>query len=43
MILTLEPGIAVGDKIIVHEENIVITETAPVLLSPKSSKEMPVI
>ena len=43
MILTLEPGIAVGDKIIVHEENIVITETAPIFLSPKSSKEMPVI
>ena len=43
MILTLEPGIAVDDKIIVHEENIVITETAPIFLSPKSSKEMPVI
>lgn len=43
MILTLEPGIAVDGKIIVHEENIVITETAPVFLSPKSSKEMPVI
>jgi len=43
MILTLEPGIAVDGKIIVHEENIVITETAPIFLSPKSSKEMPVI
>jgi Xaa-Pro aminopeptidase len=43
MILTLEPGIAVGDKIIVHEENIVITQTGPVFLSPKSSMNMPVI
>ena len=43
MILTLEPGIAVGDKIIVHEENIVITQKGPVFLSPKSSMNMPVI
>jgi Xaa-Pro aminopeptidase len=43
MILTLEPGIAVGDKIIVHEENIVITETGPIFLSPQSSVDMPII
>jgi Xaa-Pro aminopeptidase len=48
MILTLEPGIVVpdafgGDKIMVHEENIVITPSGPVFLSPKSSVDMPVI
>ncbi|UWR14946.1 Xaa-Pro peptidase family protein [Sulfitobacter sp. M368] len=34
MVLTLEPGIAVGGKIIVHEENIVITDGAPRFISP---------
>ncbi len=43
MVLTLEPGIAVGDKIMVHEENIVITEGAPRYLSPKIESELPVI
>ena len=34
MVLTLEPGITVtGDKIMVHEENIMITEGAPRFLS----------
>lgn len=41
MVLTLEPGIAVGDKIIVHEENIVITEGAPEFLSPRLGPEIP--
>jgi len=43
MVLTLEPGIAVGDKIMVHEENILITESAPLFLSPKAEPEIPVI
>ena len=43
MILTLEPGVAVGDRIMVHEEDILITEGAPVFLSPKSGPEIPVI
>ncbi|SFR98666.1 Xaa-Pro aminopeptidase [Yoonia litorea] len=43
MILTLEPGIAVGDKILVHEENIVITENGARFLSPRSGRELPVL
>ena len=43
MVLTLEPGIAVGDKILVHEENIVITQSAPRFLSPRIGGEIPVI
>lgn len=43
MVLTLEPGIAVGDKILVHEENILITEDAPRFLSPRIGPEMKVI
>lgn len=41
MVLTLEPGIAVGDKILVHEENIVITDAAPRYLSPRIGPEIP--
>ena len=40
MVLTLEPGIAVGDKILVHEENIVITQGGPRFLSPRIGPEM---
>ncbi|WP_209595732.1 Xaa-Pro peptidase family protein [Ruegeria sp. HKCCSP351] len=40
MVLTLEPGIAVGTKILVHEENIVITEGAPRFLSPRIGPEV---
>ncbi|WP_299668198.1 Xaa-Pro peptidase family protein [uncultured Ruegeria sp.] len=40
MVLTLEPGIAVNDKIIVHEENILITEGAPEFLSPRIGSEI---
>ncbi|NVO55311.1 aminopeptidase P family protein [Rhodobacteraceae bacterium B1Z28] len=40
MVLTLEPGIAVGDKILVHEENIVITEGAPRYVSPRIGPEV---
>ena len=43
MVLTLEPGTAVGDKILVHEENIVITEGAPRFISPRSGPELPQI
>ena len=41
MILTLEPGIAVGDKIMVHEENILITEDAPIYLSQRKDETLP--
>ncbi len=40
MVLTLEPGIAVGDKILVHEENIVITDGAPRFISPRIGPEL---
>lgn len=40
MVITLEPGIAVGDKILVHEENIVVTDGAPRYLSPPIGPEM---
>lgn len=43
MILTLEPGIAIGDRIMVHEEDILITDGAPVFLSPKAGPEIPVL
>ncbi|WP_170760248.1 M24 family metallopeptidase [Ruegeria lacuscaerulensis] len=43
MVLTLEPGIAVGEKILVHEENIVITEGAPRFISPRVGPELPAI
>jgi len=43
MVLTLEPGIAVGDKILVHEENIVMTDSAPRFLSPRIGPEIPKI
>lgn len=40
MILTLEPAIALGGKILVHEENIVITEGAPYYISPQAPPEI---
>ena len=40
MVLTLEPGIAVGDKILVHEEDIVVTDGAPRYLSPPAASEI---
>jgi len=43
MVLTLEPGIAVGDKILVHEENIAITHAGARYLSPRAGGELPVI
>ncbi|MBO9445271.1 Xaa-Pro peptidase family protein [Ruegeria sp. R14_0] len=43
MVLTLEPGIAVDGKVLVHEENIVITEGAPRFISPRAGSELPEI
>jgi Xaa-Pro aminopeptidase len=44
MVLTLEPGTQVSPgKIMVHEENIVITEAAPRAISPFASADLPVI
>ena len=43
MVLSLEPGIAIKDKIIVHEENIEITETGARYLSAKANKDLSVI
>ncbi|MEM7241383.1 MAG: Xaa-Pro peptidase family protein, partial [Pseudomonadota bacterium] len=40
MVLTLEPGISVDGKILVHEENIVITETGARYLSDPAPREM---
>ncbi len=41
MVITLEPGIDVGNgRILVHEEDIVITEGAPRFLSPRAGREM---
>ncbi len=44
MVITLEPGIDTAPgRIMVHEENIVITEGAPRLLSPMAGPDLPVI
>ncbi|MRU17021.1 aminopeptidase P family protein [Roseovarius sp. A21] len=44
MVITLEPGIeTIGGKIMVHEENIVITEGAPRALSPLATVDLPTI
>jgi Xaa-Pro aminopeptidase len=44
MVLTLEPGIVVnGDKIMVHEENIIVTDGAPRFLSNFQPDKMRVI
>ena len=40
MVLTLEPGIAVNGKILVHEDNILITNDAPEFLSPRLGPEI---
>ncbi|GGE52014.1 hypothetical protein GCM10011517_19690 [Actibacterium pelagium] len=41
MVLTLEPGIAVNDRILVHEENIVVTEKGARFLSSRIGPELP--
>jgi Xaa-Pro aminopeptidase len=44
MVITLEPGIDVGcGRIIVHEEDIVITDGGPRFLSPRAARELPVL
>jgi Xaa-Pro dipeptidase len=44
MVLTLEPSIDVdGGGIMVTEENILITEASPILLSTRAPKELPVL
>jgi Xaa-Pro aminopeptidase len=43
MVLAIEPVIAVGDKILVHEENILITEGAPEYLTVRAPAELPVL
>jgi Xaa-Pro aminopeptidase len=43
MVLSLEPGVTIRDKIIVHEENIEITETGARYLSPKADKDLSII
>jgi Xaa-Pro dipeptidase len=44
MVITIEPGMEyAAGKMIVHEENIWITESGPQLLSRRAPREMPVI
>ena len=44
MVLTIEPGIEYKKgKMIVHEENIVVTRDGPLLLTQRVPKEMPII
>jgi Xaa-Pro aminopeptidase len=42
MVLTLEPGAITGaDRILVHEENIVLRDSGAELLSPRAPAELP--
>jgi len=44
MVITLEPGMEFeAGKLMVHEENIVITENGAELLSKRAAADMPVI
>jgi len=44
MVITLEPGMDYGDgKLMVHEENIVITENGAQMLSRRAAPELPVV
>ena len=44
MVLTIEPGIEyLPGKIMVHEENIFISDDGPVLLTIRAKKELPTI
>ncbi|WP_085907114.1 M24 family metallopeptidase [Kiloniella majae] len=44
MVMTLEPSMEISPgKIMVHEENILITEDAPVLLTQRAAPELPII
>jgi len=44
MVITLEPGMEFeAGKLMVHEENILITESGAEMLSKRASAELPVI
>ncbi len=44
MVMTLEPSLSYGEgKIMVHEENIVVRDGAPTLLSERAAPELPII
>jgi Xaa-Pro aminopeptidase len=44
MVMTLEPGLEISPgRIMVHEENIVIRQAAPKLLSRRAPPELPVL
>ncbi|MEM7253655.1 MAG: Xaa-Pro peptidase family protein [Pseudomonadota bacterium] len=44
MVITLEPGLADADgRLMVHEENIAITEDGPIYLTRRAPSDMPVI
>ncbi|WP_137113540.1 Xaa-Pro peptidase family protein [Mesorhizobium sp. GR13] len=43
MVFTIEPSAEYDDKIMAHEENIVITEDGAELISPRAAREIPVI
>lgn len=44
MVMTLEPSLMISEgKMMVHEENILITEDAPILLTKRAAPELPVI
>ena len=44
MVMTLEPSLAISEgKMMVHEENILITDDTPILLTERAAPELPVI
>ena len=44
MVMTLEPSLTISNgKMMVHEENILITEDAPILLTKRAAPELPII
>jgi Xaa-Pro aminopeptidase len=44
MVITLEPSLSYGDgRIMVHEENIVVQNGAPRLLSRRADQQLPII
>jgi Xaa-Pro dipeptidase len=44
MVMTLEPGMSYDDgKQMVHEENILITDSGAVMLSRRAQSELPII
>jgi Xaa-Pro aminopeptidase len=44
MVMTIEPGLVYGDGfLMLHEENLVVTEAEPVLLTRRAPRELPVL